>query len=74
VLRASGTRSSAQCDVLMQRRERRQGITAVVRSTLFRDSGLIPTLPDVASELCINPRTLRRRPAEEGTSTAPANP
>ncbi len=58
----------AQCDVLMQSSERRQGITALVRSKLFRDSGLFPTLPDVADELDVHPRTLRRRLAEEGTS------
>lgn len=58
----------AQCDLLMQSSERRQGITALVRSKLFRDSGLFPTLPDVAGELDVHPRTLRRRLAEEGTS------
>lgn len=58
----------AQCDVLMQSSERRRGITALVRSKLFRDSGLFPTLSDVADELDIHPRTLRRRLGEEGTS------
>lgn len=58
----------AQCDVLMQRSERRQGITALVRTKLFRDSGVFPTLPDIADELDIHPRTLRRRLAGEGTS------
>jgi AraC-like DNA-binding protein len=58
----------AQCDVLMQRSEQRRGITGLVRTKLFRDSGLFPTLPDVAAELDIHPRTLRRRLAEEGTS------
>ncbi|MDT5350930.1 MAG: hypothetical protein QOH91_4217, partial [Mycobacterium sp.] len=59
---------TAQCDVLMQRSERRQGITALVRSKLFRDSGSFPTLPDIADQLDIHPRTLRRRLAEEGMS------
>lgn len=58
----------AQCDVLMQSSESRRGITALVRSKLFRDSGVFPTLPDVAAELDIHPRTLRRRLATEGTS------
>jgi AraC-like DNA-binding protein len=58
----------AQCDVLMQRNEQRRGITAVVRSKLFRESGGFPTLPDVATELDVHPRTLRRQLAEEGTS------
>jgi hypothetical protein len=56
----------SQCDVLMQRSERRQGITALVRTKLFRDSGSFPTLPDIADELDVHPRTLRRRLAEEG--------
>lgn len=58
----------AQCDVLMQRNEERRGITALVRTKLFRDSGLFPTLSDIAAELDMHPRTLRRRLAEEGTS------
>ncbi|CRZ14641.1 AraC family transcriptional regulator [Mycolicibacterium neworleansense] len=58
----------AQCDALMQRYEHRRGITAVVRSKLFRDSGQFPALPEVAAELDMHPRTLRRRLAEEGTS------
>ena len=58
----------AQCDVLVQNSEQRRGITALVRTKLFRDSGLFPTLPDVADELDVHPRTLRRRLAEEGTS------
>jgi hypothetical protein len=49
----------AQCDVLMQRSQQRRGITAVVRTKLFRESGF-PTLPDVAAELDTHPRTLRR--------------
>ena len=40
----------------------------MVRTKLFRDSGRFPTLPDVAAELDLHPRTLRRQLAEEGTS------
>jgi len=58
----------AQCDVLMQSSERRRGIAALVRTKLFRDSGVFPTLSDMAAELDLHPRTLRRRLAEEGTS------
>ncbi|HEX2285104.1 MAG TPA: AraC family transcriptional regulator ligand-binding domain-containing protein [Mycobacterium sp.] len=58
----------AQCDLLLQRNEQRRGITAVVRSKLFRESGRFPTLPDVAAELGMHPRTLRRQLAEENTS------
>jgi AraC-like DNA-binding protein len=58
----------AQCDVLMQRNEQRRGITAMVRSKLFRESGRFPSLPEVAAELDVHPRTLRRQLSEEGTS------
>jgi AraC-like DNA-binding protein len=58
----------AQCDVLMQRNEQRRGITALVRSKLFRQTSRFPTLPEVAAELDVHPRTLRRQLAEEGTS------
>lgn len=58
----------AQCDVLMQRNEQRRGITAMVRSKLFRESGHFPSLPEVAAELDVHPRTLRRQLADEGTS------
>ena len=39
-----------------------------MRTKLFRDAGGFPTLPDVAAELDVHPRTLRRQLAEEGTS------
>ncbi len=58
----------AQCDVMMQRNEQRRGITAMVRSKLFRESGRFPSLAEVADELAVHPRTLRRRLAEENTS------
>ncbi|KAA8960260.1 AraC family transcriptional regulator [Mycobacterium sp.] len=58
----------AQCDVLMQRSEHRRGITALVRSKLFRENGGFAALPDVAAELDMHPRTLRRRLAAESTS------
>jgi AraC-like DNA-binding protein len=58
----------AQCDVLMQRNEQRRGITAVVRTKLFRESGRFPSLGEVAAELDVHPRTLRRQLAEEDTS------
>ena len=58
----------AQCDLLMQRNEQRRGITAVVRSNLFRESGGFPSLSEVAAELDVHPRTLRRQLTDEGTS------
>ncbi len=39
----------------------------MVRSKLFRESGRFPTLSDVAAELDVHPRTLRRALTEEGT-------
>jgi AraC-like DNA-binding protein len=59
---------TAQCDLLMQRSEHRRGITAVVRTKLVRNPGRFPTLPDVAAELNVHPRTLRRQLGEHGTS------
>jgi AraC-like DNA-binding protein len=53
---------------LRQRLVEHRGITAVVRSKLFRESGRFPTLPQMAAELDVHPRTLRRQLAEEGTS------
>ena len=63
----------AQCDVLMQRSEQRRGITAVVRSKLFRESGHFPTLPEVAAELDVHPRTLRRQLVERTSFRALLN-
>ena len=58
----------AQCDVLMQRYEQRRGITAVVRTKLFRDSRPLPACAEAAAaEPDLHPRTLQQL-AEEGTS------
>ena len=58
----------AQCDLLIQRNAQRRGIAAVVASKLFRESGGFPSLSEVAAELDVHPRTLRRQLADEGTS------
>jgi AraC-like DNA-binding protein len=58
----------AQCDLLMQRNAQRRGITAVVRSKLFRESGGFPSLSEMAVALDVHPRTLRRQLADEGAS------
>jgi AraC-like DNA-binding protein len=58
----------AQCELLMQRKTQRRGITALVRMKLVGDPGRFPTLPLVAAELNLHPRTLRRQLAAEGTS------
>ena len=58
----------AQCDVLMQRNEQRRGITAVVRSKLFRESGAFPDAARRGGRADVHPRTLRRQLAEEDTS------
>jgi AraC-like DNA-binding protein len=58
----------AQCELLMQRNEQRRGITALVRTKLVGDPGRFPTLPVIAAELNLHPRTLRRQLAAEATS------
>ena len=58
----------AQCDVLMQNSDRRSGITALVRSKLFRDSGVFPTLCEVAANSTSTRALWWWRLADEGTS------
>ncbi len=58
----------AQCEQILQRRQRRHGLSARVRSELLSAPGEMPGLDPVAASLHLHPRTLRRRLAEEGTS------
>ena len=58
----------AQCEQILQRRQRRHGLSARVRSELLSAPGEMPGLDAVAASLHLHPRTLRRRLAEEGTS------
>ncbi len=58
----------AQCEQVLERRRRRHGMSARVRSELLSAPGEMPVLDAVAASLHLHPRTLRRRLAEEGTS------
>ena len=58
----------AQCEQILERRQRRHGLSAQVRSALLSAPGEMPGLDAVAASLHLHPRTLRRRLAEEGTS------
>lgn len=56
------------CEELLQSRRQRRGIAALVRTRLIRDPGQLPSMADIAAELCITERTLHRRLAAERTS------
>ncbi|NUS44952.1 MAG: AraC family transcriptional regulator [Mycobacteriaceae bacterium] len=56
-----------QCIELMQRRSNRGGVGKQVRQLLVRSGG-IAAQADVAAELSMSVRTLRRRLADEGTT------
>lgn len=58
----------AQCEELIQRRSRRQGLSEQVRNLIVATPGQIASLPEVAGRLDLHPRTLRRRLAEEHTT------
>jgi AraC-like DNA-binding protein len=57
-----------QCRELLERRSERAGTAARVRSRLLHRPAAPPTMEAVAGELHVDPRTLRRRLAAEGTS------
>lgn len=59
---------SRQCQELLDRRLSRVGLAGQVRSRLLHKPGELPPMQTVADELHIDPRTLRRRLAGEGTS------
>lgn len=59
---------SRQCQELLDRRVSRVGLAGQVRSRLLHKPGELPSMQTVADELHIDPRTLRRRLASEGTS------
>ena len=59
---------SRQCQDLLDRRMSRVGIAGQVRSRLRHKPGEVPSMQTVADELHVDPRTLRRRLAGEGTS------
>ncbi|MCD6059982.1 MAG: AraC family transcriptional regulator [Moraxellaceae bacterium] len=55
-----------ECRRLLQRRRRLAGLAGQVRDLLTRNPAHLPGMPEIAAELHINARTLRRRLAEEG--------
>lgn len=57
-----------ECERILQRRQRHQGLSARVRSQLLSTPGEMPGLDAVGASLHMHPRTVRRRLAEEGTS------
>ncbi|MCF6735199.1 AraC family transcriptional regulator [Blastococcus sp. KM273129] len=58
----------AQCRELLERRVSRRGLSGQVRDLLLRQPQRMPGQEEVAAELHVSVRTLRRRLAEEGTS------
>ena len=57
-----------QCRILLDRHRLRDGMAAKVRDHLVRYGAQMPDMSVVSSELCMTPRTLRRRLQEEGTT------
>lgn len=57
-----------QCRQLVAKRQVRDGVAGQVRDRLLRLSGALPSITEVATDLCMAPRSLRRRLDEEGTS------
>ena len=57
-----------QCEEQLQRRRRRTGIAHRVRVRLLRDPTRMPSAHELAHELNVDTRTLRRRLDAEGTS------
>jgi AraC-like DNA-binding protein len=57
-----------QCRELLDRRLARVGVAGQVRSRILHDPAKFPSMQTIAAELHLDPRTLRRRLTEEGTS------
>ena len=57
-----------QCHELLDRRQRRHGTAATVRSMLLRDPANMPSMDTAAQQLRIETRTLHRYLARENTS------
>lgn len=57
-----------QCRLLIERRRMRSGLALRIRERLLRESARMPSMETVASDLCMTPRTLRRRLGDEGTT------
>lgn len=64
----TGRALEAQCAELLQRRQRRRGIGAHVRSRLLSQLDRQLGIEQIAAEMHVDERTLRRKLAAEGTS------
>ncbi len=60
--------TEAQCRTLLTQRRARAGLAGSVRDRLIADPAQLPTCRQVAVDLHLSERTLRRRLAAEGTS------
>ncbi|MER6665529.1 AraC family transcriptional regulator ligand-binding domain-containing protein [Amycolatopsis japonica] len=58
---------AAQCELLVSRKRERSGIAQQVRERLVRLGGVDAGMEEVARQLAVSPRTLRRRLFEAGT-------
>lgn len=59
-----------QCRKLLEARKTRSGLASSVRDRLITASAQMPTMDAVAADLCVTPRTLRRRLLDEATRFA----
>ncbi len=57
-----------QCRQLLERRHLRSGLALRIRERLLRESALMPDMAMIAADLCMTPRTLRRRLQGESTT------
>lgn len=57
-----------QCEDLLEARRQRRGMAARVRTRLVRDPGRLPSMTQIAGEMCMTERTLNRRLTAEHTS------
>ena len=57
-----------RCRLLLDRRRARSGLALRIRERLLRENAGMPDMETVARDLCMTPRTLRRRLDGEGTT------
>ncbi len=57
-----------QCEQLLNKRRTRLGVAAEVRMRIIADSARMPSMSEIAKDLCVTERTLHRKLTAEGTS------
>jgi AraC-like DNA-binding protein len=62
------TQLELDCQIALQRRRARVGVSGLIRDRLERAAGPIPTLETIAADLHMAPRTIRRTLTREGAS------